>query len=202
MFFRLTNSPTTFQTMMNTIFHDLIDEGNITIYMDNIAIHMGPRLGESNKEHLKRHRELVQCILKWLKRNNLHLNLKKCVFKQDHLNFLGVCVGGGSVQMEESKVNQVRNWIHPQNVHKVHKFLSFTSYYRYFIQGYSQIARPLLNLTKQEAFKSLRDKMVSKLVLWQPDFNKTFYLQTDTSKYRVGAVLSQDSKTKRVTPRK
>ncbi len=42
MFFGLTNSPATFQTMMNTIFRDLIDEGSITIYMDDIAIHTGP----------------------------------------------------------------------------------------------------------------------------------------------------------------
>ena len=41
MFFGLTNSPTTFQTMMNTIFRDLINKGSITIYMDDIAIHMG-----------------------------------------------------------------------------------------------------------------------------------------------------------------
>jgi len=64
MFFGLTNSPATFQTMMNTIFHDLIDEGNVTIYMDNIAIHTGPRPGESKEEHLKRHRELIQRVLK------------------------------------------------------------------------------------------------------------------------------------------
>ncbi len=42
MFFGLTNSSVTFQTMMNTIFWDLIDEGSVTIYMDDIAIHMGP----------------------------------------------------------------------------------------------------------------------------------------------------------------
>jgi len=63
-FFRLTNSPTTFQTMMNTIFRNLIDEGSITIYMDNIVIHMGLRPGESHEEHLRRHRKLVQCVLK------------------------------------------------------------------------------------------------------------------------------------------
>jgi len=51
-------------------------------------------------------------------------------------------------------------------------------------------------------FESLRDKIVSKLVLQQPDFDKMFYLQTDTSKYGVGAVLSQDGGTKGVMPRK
>ncbi len=81
MFFGLTNSLATFQTMINTIFCDLIDEGSVTIYMDDIAIHTRPRPGESEKEHLKRHRELVQRVLKQLQTNNLHLNPKKCVFK-------------------------------------------------------------------------------------------------------------------------
>jgi len=149
MFFGLTNSPATFQTMMNTIFHDLIDEGSITIYMDDIAIHTGPRPGESHEDHLKRHRALVQRVLEWLKTNNLHLNPEKCVFEQDHLDFLGIQVGGGTVQMEQAKVDCVKEWIRPRNVQEVHKFLGFTGYYRYFIQGYSQIARPLLDLTKQ-----------------------------------------------------
>jgi Reverse transcriptase (RNA-dependent DNA polymerase) len=55
MFFGLTNSPATFQTMMNTIFHDLIDEGNVTIYMDDIAIHTAPQEGESEGQHSCRH---------------------------------------------------------------------------------------------------------------------------------------------------
>src|SRR5216683_5055934 len=103
--------------------------------------------------------------------NDLHLNPKKCVFKQDHLDFLRVCVGGGTIQMEQAKVNQVKGWTPPRNVQEVRKFLGFTGYYRYFIQGYSQIARPLLDLTKQVtswqweekeqgAFEELRDKMI------------------------------------------
>ena len=39
MFFGLTNAPATFQSMMNSIFHELIDEGYVMIYMDNILIH-------------------------------------------------------------------------------------------------------------------------------------------------------------------
>ena len=105
MFFGLTNSPATFQTMMNTIFRDLIDEGNVTIYMDDIAIHTGVRPGESGEDHLKRHRELVRRVLKQLRTNDLHLNPEKCIFEQDHLDFLGMRVGGGTVQMEQSKVD-------------------------------------------------------------------------------------------------
>ena len=38
MFFGLTNSPSTFQTMMNDIFHDLIMEGVVCVYLDDILI--------------------------------------------------------------------------------------------------------------------------------------------------------------------
>jgi len=105
MFFGLTNSPATFQTIMNTIFCDLIDEGYIMIYMDNIAIHMGPQRGETHEEHVVHHQELIWRVLERLKTNDLHLNLEKCVFKQDHLNFLGVCIANGAVQMKQAKVD-------------------------------------------------------------------------------------------------
>ena len=77
-------------------------------------------------------------------------------------------------------------------------------YYRYFIKGYSQLARPLLDLMKkstewhweenqQRAFKELRDRMCSRLVLTHPDPDKMFYLQTDASTRGVGAVLTQEA---------
>jgi hypothetical protein len=90
MFFSLTNSPTTFQTMMNTIFRDLINGGNVTIYMDDIAIHTRHKEGETEDKHVTCHCLLVQQVLKRLHKNDLHLNLEKCTFKQDHLNFLGI----------------------------------------------------------------------------------------------------------------
>jgi hypothetical protein len=115
--------------------------------------------------------------------------------------------------MEQSKVDRVKEWIPPHNVREVRKFLGFTGYYRHFIKGYSQIARPLLDLTKQamswqwgetqhKVFEKLHDAMVTKPVLQQPNFEKTFYLQTDASKYGVGAVLSQDGDIPATTPRR
>ncbi len=79
-------------------------------------------------------------MLEQLKSNDLHLNPEKCIFKQDHLDFLGVRVAEGVVQMEQAKVDRVKEWICPQNVCEVRKFLGFTGYYCYFIQGYLQIA--------------------------------------------------------------
>jgi len=55
MFFRLTNSLATFQMMMNTILCNLINKGHITIYIDDIAIYIGPQKGETYKEHVAQH---------------------------------------------------------------------------------------------------------------------------------------------------
>ena len=82
--------------------------------------------------------------------------------------------------------------------------MGFTGYYRYFIQGYSQLVHPLLDFTKkgtpwhwddeqQKAFDELKTKMCQKLVLANLDLGKMFYLQTDVSNSGAGAVLSQEA---------
>ena len=165
----------------------LIASGDLTVYMDDMAIHMGQEEGETEEEHIKRHRKIVNEVLAILEENNLYLNIDKCEFKKDHINFLGVCVENNQLKMEEGKVNKVKNWTPLRNLKEVRRFLRFMGYYRYFIKGYSAIAKPLLELTKQstlwhwdalqqQAFDDLKQKMCEKLVLQQPDFDKTFCL--------------------------
>ena len=143
-------------------------------------------------------------MLTILRKHNLYLNIDKCQFEQSEVNYLGVRVGKGQVKMEEVKVDKVKEWKPPHDVTQVQCFLGLTGYYHYFIQGYSQLARPLLNLTKkgapwhyddkqQRAFDILKTKMCQKLVLANPDLKKTFYLQTDASTSSAGAVLSQEA---------
>jgi hypothetical protein len=108
MFFGLTNSPATFQTMMDTIFCEQIARGTLTIYMDNIAIHTKWEPGETEGQHHKRHRQLVREMLTILRKNDLYLNIEKCQFKQTEVDYLGVQVGKGLVKMEEAKVDRVK----------------------------------------------------------------------------------------------
>jgi len=63
MFFGLTNSPATFQTMMNSIFAPEIMEQWLTIYMDNMVIHTAKLPNESDEQHLQQHCKLVNQIL-------------------------------------------------------------------------------------------------------------------------------------------
>jgi hypothetical protein len=206
MFFGLTNSPATFQTMMNTLFRMQIASGNLTVYMDDMAVHTRREEGETEADHIRRHRRIVSEMLETLGNNDLYLNIDKCEFEQPHIDFLGVRVENNQLKMEEGKVKKVKNWLPPRNLKEVWRFLGFTGYYRYFIKAYSAIAKPLLELTRQatpwhwdlpqqNTFETLKAKMCEKLVLQQPDFTKMFYLQTDASAYGVGAVLSQEGGT-------
>ena len=58
MYFSLTNSPTTFQTMMNEIFHDLILQGVVIVYLDNILI-----FTDTLEEH---------CHISWIVMEHMH----------------------------------------------------------------------------------------------------------------------------------
>ncbi len=79
------------------------------------------------------------------------LNINKCKFELPHINFLGVRVKNNQLKMEDAKIEKVRDWVLPRNLKEVWRFLGFTGYYQYFIKGYSAIAWPLLDLTKQAA---------------------------------------------------
>ena len=140
MFFGLTNSPATFQVMMNSIFTPEIAEQWLTVYMDDMAIHTAKRPNKTEEQHLQRHCELVKQILAKLQEHDLFLKPEKCSFKQTSIEFLGVKVDQGTVQMDNTKIAKVKKWIIPHNVTEVCKFLGFTSYYRYFIQDYSKKA--------------------------------------------------------------
>ena len=205
MFFGLTNTPATFQMMMNTIFRKEVAEGWLSVYMDDIAIHSKKRPLETEEQHRQRHKIYIHHVLDKLEKHDLYLKPEKCAFEKDEIDYLGVIIGNGIVKMDPSKLKGVSDWPRPKTPTEIRQFLGFTGYYRYFIPKYSEITRPLLDLTKknivwkweerqQRAFEELKQRMCQGPVLQQPDFGKKFYLQADASLYGVGAVLSQEGK--------
>ena len=195
MFFGLTNSPATFQMMMNEIFMEELREGWLTIYMDDMLIH--------TNDSVETHRAAVHRVLDKLAKHDLFLKPEKCLFEQRRMEFLGVVLENGTIQMDPAKVKGVEDWPQPKTVRDVRAFLGFTGFYRYFVPNYSIIARPLIDLTKkatpfhwdlpqQKAFSTLKSHMCSHPVLKQPNYDKPFFLATDASAYGVGAVLSQE----------
>jgi hypothetical protein len=99
MFFGLTNSPATFQTMMDATFRDEIASGDVIIYMDDILI--------ATNGTLKEHQQMVAHVLQKLLDNDLFLKPEKCRFNKQEVEYLGVIVGKGEVKMDPVKVQGI-----------------------------------------------------------------------------------------------
>jgi hypothetical protein len=134
MFFGLTNSPATFQTMMNELFHDLIVEGKVKVYMDDILIATAT---------VDENRHVTVQVLQILQDANLYLKLEKCEFEKSEIEYLGLIISEGQAAMDPVKVDGVRSWPTPRKLRDVRAFLGFCNFYRRFILGYATIAKPL-----------------------------------------------------------
>jgi len=141
MFLGMTNLLATFQAMMNEILKDLINEGKITAFVDNMLV------GTETKEG---HDEIVDEVLRRLEENNLYVKLEKCVWKVQKIGFLEVVIGSNGIEMEKKKVNRVLSWLIPKNIREIRKFLGLTNYYRRFVKDFARIVRLMNLLTRKD----------------------------------------------------
>ena len=97
-FFGLTNSLVTFQTMMNKLLRDLINTGKVAIFIDDVIV---------GTEIEDRHDEIVVEVIRRLEENDLHMKLEKCKWKVREVGFLGVVIGLKGIKMKREKVQEV-----------------------------------------------------------------------------------------------
>ena len=121
MYFGLMNSPATFQTMMNAIMHNLIDEGVVVVYIDDILI-----FTQTEKEHDR----VIEEVLKRLQDNDLFLKAEKSLWKQKEIEFLGLYISPEGVRMDETKTKAITEWPVPKRVKDVQSFLGLANFYR------------------------------------------------------------------------
>ncbi len=194
MFFGLTNSPSTFQTMMDTIFHDLILTNEVIIYMDDILI--------ATSSDLLHHHEIVHQVLYQLEEHDLYLKPEKCSFETQEVEYLGVIIGYGKIRMDPVKTQEVRTWEAPTNLMEAQGFVGFLNFYRQFIKGFSKLVHPLHDLTKkgtpwrwtqveQAAFEALKKAVAKEPVLLFPKLTEPFEMEVDASAIAIGTVLNQ-----------
>ena len=191
MFFGLTNSLATFQAIMNELLRDLINTGKVAVFIDDVII------GTESEEG---HDELVAEVVKRLEENDLYVKPEKCKWKVKKVGFLGVVIGTEGIKMEEEKVKGVLEWPMPKSVKNVQKFLGLANYYRWFIEGFATVARPLHDLVKKDKkwewtekkesmFKELKERFTKELILAAPDIDKKIRIEVDVSDYVTGGVL-------------
>ena len=122
MFFGLTNSPSTFQTMMNEIFQDLVMEGVVCVYLDDILIYT---------RTMEEHCHITWLVLERLREHKLFLQHDKCKFECTQIKYLGLVVVHGSITMDPIKVAGVAEWAVPKTKKEVQSFLGFANFYHY-----------------------------------------------------------------------
>ena len=98
MFFGLTNSPVTFQAIMNELLRDLINTGKVAAFIDDVIV------GTETEEGYD---ELVVEVIKRLEENNFYVKPEKYKWKIQKVEFLGVVIGPEGIKMEEEKVKGV-----------------------------------------------------------------------------------------------
>jgi len=199
--FGLTNAPASFQTMMDQILREYIDDF-VVVYLDDILIY---------SKTLEEHHQHVRLVLAKFREHNLLINPEKSEFHTQKIDFVGYTITPNQVHMQREKTNALRDWKVPTTVTDVRSFLGFTNYYRVFIKGYGQIAKPLNDLTKKDqpfqwgepqekAFRDLIAAVLSDPIIHIPDPDAPFELETDASDYAMGAQLGQRDKEGRIHP--
>ena len=187
---------------MDDLFDDYIVENWLVIYMDNLLIH------SSNQEL---HNERIQKVLQCFWEQEMYLKLEKCMFSAEEVEYLSMIVGKGGIQMDPVKLKAIWEWFSLANVKAIWSFLGFCNFYQKFIPSFSNIAHPLLGLTKQSnpqtwgpdqetAFCNLQTAFTRQPVLAFPDTSKPFTLMTDASLMASGVVVMQLNANKDIQP--
>jgi len=140
--------------MMNDLFRDMVNQGNMAMFIDNIIIATDTEEG---------HNEIVEEVLKRLEENDLFVKLEKCRWKVREVEFLGVVIRPGGVNMQKEKVDGVLSWLTPRSAKDVQKFIELTNYYRWFTM------EPVLAV---------------------PDRDQEMRVEADASDYATGGTLS------------
>jgi hypothetical protein len=120
MSFGLTNAPTYFMYLMNSMFMTELDKF-VVVFINDILVY-----SKSEEEHA----EHLRIVLQRLRDHKLYGKFSKCEFWLDSVKFLGHTISSEGISVDPSKVQEVMDWKPPKSVHQIRRFLGLAGYYR------------------------------------------------------------------------
>jgi hypothetical protein len=137
--FGLCNAPSTFQSLMNHVFHPFLRHF-VLVFFDDILIYS--KTWTTHLAHVDR-------ILHLLSQHQLFLKYSKCDFYPSEVEYLGHLVGKVGVRVDPKNIEAMQHWPHPNTLNILHGFLGLTGYYHKFVKNYGHIATPLTALLQK-----------------------------------------------------
>ena len=189
----VTNGPSFFSELMAHVLQGI--NGKFAVaYLDDIVIY-----SPTVEDHILHLTE----VFARLRKHGLKMKMSKCNFMQSQMKYLGFVVAAQGIRVDPDKVKVIKEMSPPKDVRGVRGFIGCVSYYRRFCPKFSEIAAPLIRLTKkyakfdwttecQQAFDRLKQLLVEAPTLAFPDISREYTLYTDASETCIGAVLVQD----------
>ena len=137
--FDLTNAPSTFMCLMNSVFNKFF-----LVFLDDILIY------SKNEEEYEEH---FRMDLQLLREHKLYAKLRKCDFYKDRIHYLGHIISDEGISVDPEKIEAIMNWPNPKNVTDVRSFMRLAGYCRRFIEGFSKVAHAITSLQKGIKFE-------------------------------------------------
>ena len=134
--FGLTNAPAVFMCLMNNIMHKYLDKF-VVVFIDDILIY---------SKNEAEHKEHLRIVLQELREQQLFAKFSKCDFFKDEIQYLGHVVTKEGISMDPEKIRAIEDWPVPKDVTDVRSFMGITSYYRRFIECFSNIENTITSL--------------------------------------------------------
>jgi hypothetical protein len=142
-------------------------------------------------------------VLQVLREHQLYANLIKCSFYDRHIHYLGHIISEEGIVVDHEKIKSIEGCKTPKNVSEVRSFMGFASYYRRFIEGFSNISHSITYLQKkcvrfewtsdcERCFQCLKNLFTSAPILNIVDPSEDFIVWTYDCKEGLGEVLGQN----------
>lgn len=194
--FGLKSSPTIFQRAIEKSLREVIDVGNVHVYIDDIIIHT---------IDIDVHLTLIEKVFSLLRKGGFYINFEKLRILQEEVLFLGHLIGFNQLKPDPAKIEAIVKARPPTEKKGVKSFCAASTYLKNFIPRFSELLEPLTRLTaknvrfkweleQEEAFMKIKTAMIEACYLTMPDWNKDFIIFTDASEVAVAAVLTQLNK--------